>query len=260
MKECPPAEAWWMHQQGEGSEEERRQRQAHLVQCAACQEQWHRYGFLLHAVAEWSPTEDPPASPDCPSSETLRAYVDGRLRIAPRAATRNHLQTCPTCLSQVADLAAVRSQTSSAQRLRWPRWLRTGLAVRFPLAPGPRRIGWTWPQLGLSYAAVAILVAGLVWLLHPRISPPEITLGPSGSFPGTVSDGTDETGTPDRIWDRAQTSAANLSTGELKEQAENATTEAEKLFFSSLLLDRYEQTGQSERAAAFRTRVRKGLQ
>jgi hypothetical protein len=54
--------------------------------------------------------------------------------------------------------------------------------------------------------------------------------------------------------------AAALRAADLEERAEKAPTEAERLFYFSLLLEHYEQTGQSERASALRTRLREGLE
>ena len=256
MKECLSTEEWLRYQQGEGSSEERGQRQAHLVACDACQEELQRLGFWLAAATTVRETVPGAAGTDCPPPETLRAYVERHLTAARRSSLREHLQACPRCLGQAAELQMIRQQAATARQWRFPRWLRTRLHARFAAAgpAAPRRIRWTLPQLGLSHAAVAAMAVVLVLVLH-RPAPPGLLKGPGGTHAGPTygKDGT-------ALWGAVREQAGSLSSAALEQGLDQAETVAEKCFYLSLLLEYYDRTGATAAAATVRARLRQELE
>jgi anti-sigma factor RsiW len=48
-------------------------------------------------------------APECPSAETLAAFVDARLTAAESREVAEHLATCDSCLETVSEMHALRS-------------------------------------------------------------------------------------------------------------------------------------------------------
>lgn len=86
--------------------------------------------------------------------EDVERWVDGRLDESDRDAAAAHLEGCPGCAADVADLATLRSALQAEGLLREPKAAPPSAAV------AARRPSWSsWPVLLLGMAAAAALAA-----------------------------------------------------------------------------------------------------
>jgi len=109
----------------------------------------------------------------CPDDQTLAALADGLLSEGERTAVLSHLDTCAACTTQLAALAALLEEPSTA-----PPEALVARALR------PRSTARPLPRLvGMTAAAAAVIIAVMVWPAREAGGPPEIPPAATGNSP-----------------------------------------------------------------------------
>ncbi len=125
----------------------------------------------------------------CPDPQQLSALYDGELPAASASALRNHVQACPQCQAELAQLARL-SKTLSVAAMAQPapdaltHWSRQALKAQIE----QQTLQLTrW----LSAAAAMVLFSSLLWLSHQPTA--HTTYASTGLNPAGVSVGEVET-------------------------------------------------------------------